>query len=668
MTEQIRLLRMWSRKDGATTTYIIEVSNGAECWAVTRRYSEFRRCHVQLLEYFRAAEIPFFPPKEPIFKKLLGNIEEHSAFLRHRECELQNYLVGLLQRPGLCRSAPVQTLLDVPLGVRQGGGSAASSGMHYAEEEQNAASFSGFRVRLTGELGGLEVVIRAGSHADASLRPTVVHLTLQELPDDDGRLGSADQRLDEILEFLDSTEVKKQFSLPPGTFWEVSAYGTTANGLVGSAVSLRVRAPGKIELSDLPASAIESFSSSDREREKVHEIINEASYTLKCIGCSKKMVWCAGHCGEGGYVGGQFVCNNGSQCKNAGGPLQEGFRWNCPSCLFDFCGACKSHQDLAKATVIDNPQSAEVITETVDVVKSLEKKEIDSVTEPVSIGDNQQESVDSGSSDAEDDFPSSRTPDQWERLPRYADADEELGGDEIQDGGIGKVSFKRNLSRLPLGPEDHRVLSARGNVAKKYLKNVEEKSLQVIEKAPFRFEAVDGEKRTVPLRFSAKSVGDIEDASQERRDAEVLDQTRRRMELSKLQKEEQNAAAWISEVTGHPDVSAAARGETTLQAAIQSGEALCDLINAIWPERIIGVLRGEVNPIRRVDNIQKFCKACREVGVEEAAIVAPLDVASGKDINVVRCLLALNAVLPHDFEGVRLADYLEQQQVLVTPR
>jgi len=314
-----------------------------------------------------------------------------------------------------------------------------------------------------------------------------------------------------------------------------------------------------------------------------------------------------------------------------------------------------AEQLASEATVTDNPQSAVEIVEPAEV-EALEREQ-SRASEQVSIGDNQQESIPSEFSETEDDR-GGIPPGEGFRRARITKVDE-----EFHEAACSKASVKRSNTRLPLGPEDHRVVSARGNVAATYLKNVEEKSLQVIEKAPYRFEAVDGEKRTVPLRFSARSVGHGEDAvaRNTRKDAEELDQTRRAKEISKLQKEEQSVAEWISEVTGHPDVLAAVRGETTLQAAIQSGEALCDIINAVWPERITGILRGEVKPIKRVDNVQKFCKACKDVGVEDYVVFAPLDLAMGaKEVNVIPCLFALNALFPRDYEGSRLTEYFEQ--------
>merc|ERR1711920_367755 len=60
---------------------------------------------------------------------------------------------------------------------------------------------------------------------------------------------------------------------------------------------------------------------------------------------------------------------------------------------------------------------------------------------------------------------------------------------------------------------------------------------------------------------------------------------------------------WIVKVTGHAATAAAAEGECSLQVALRSGEALCDLVNAVWPGRIVGILRGEVKPYLQIENV-----------------------------------------------------------------
>lgn len=56
----------------STHVYSLQFKQGTTSWVVERRYSEFLRCHVQLLEAFRRHELPRLPPKEPVLQKIFG--------------------------------------------------------------------------------------------------------------------------------------------------------------------------------------------------------------------------------------------------------------------------------------------------------------------------------------------------------------------------------------------------------------------------------------------------------------------------------------------------------------------------------------------------------------------------------------------------------------------
>merc|ERR1712187_7103 len=126
-----------------------------------------------------------------------------------------------------------------------------------------------------------------------------------------------------------------------------------------------------------------------------------------------------------------------------------------------------------------------------------------------------------------------------------------------------------------------------------------------------------------------------------------------------FREDELAAARWIVKVTGHAATAAAAEGECSLQVALRSGEALCDLVNAVWPGRIVGILRGEVKPYLQVENVTRFIKACEELGVDKYCLFAPSDVTEGKDMRkIVKCVIALSSVVPNPplYDGPRLRD------------
>merc|ERR1712157_293328 len=94
-------------------------------------------------------------------------------------------------------------------------------------------------------------------------------------------------------------------------------------------------------------------------------------------------------------------------------------------------------------------------------------------------------------------------------------------------------------------------------------------------------------------------------------------------------------------VSGDTAVEAAALGECSLQSSLASGEALCDLVNAIWPGKIVGIHRGE-KALRlppRIANISLFVKACASVGIDKSSLFLPIDLAEGKNMkSVIRCI------------------------------
>merc|ERR1711879_84404 len=125
------------------------------------------------------------------------------------------------------------------------------------------------------------------------------------------------------------------------------------------------------------------------------------------------------------------------------------------------------------------------------------------------------------------------------------------------------------------------------------------------------------------------------------RSIQVIDTSRKEQQLVRFRKDECTAAEWIHEVTGDQRTGAVCLGQCTLQEALQSGEVLCDLVNAVWPGRITGILRGNLKSYRLV-NITRFVQTCSELGVEERSVFAPPALIEGKNLkSVVRCIFAL---------------------------
>merc|ERR1712137_237689 len=142
---------------------------------------------------------------------------------------------------------------------------------------------------------------------------------------------------------------------------------------------------------------------------------------------------------------------------------------------------------------------------------------------------------------------------------------------------------------------------------------------------------------------------------------EMLDHDRQQKQFLQLQEDVHAVAQWIRQATGHPiSQTFSTTPETTpeeLQLALESGEALSDLINAIWPGRIVGILRGELNHFQRINNVDHFLQTCKVLGVEEVRLFVTSDLVEGKNFRaVILCLLALAELvpLPPHYNGPRL--------------
>eukprot|EP00928_Gymnodinium_smaydae_P086827 TRINITY_DN7124_c0_g1_i1.p1 TRINITY_DN7124_c0_g1~~TRINITY_DN7124_c0_g1_i1.p1 ORF type:complete len:249 (-),score=45.23 TRINITY_DN7124_c0_g1_i1:79-723(-) len=211
---------------------------------------------------------------------------------------------------------------------------------------------------------------------------------------------------------------------------------------------------------------------------------------------------------------------------------------------------------------------------------------------------------------------------------------------------------------------------------------VEENHKQSMERAPHRLEVAQGSVRSVPVKFSVRSgAGAPAAGAAELHGQEVLERhvivgegnttersvaaldTCREAQRRQLDKErELMVARWIHAVTGDEGAFKAAEDRLPLVEALSSGEALCDLVNAVWPGRIVGIQRSGAR--RRLANLDRFVQACGELGVEEANVPAPSDFAEGKPSRpVVRCIFALAGLVPPppDYDGPRLVAARERR-------
>lgn len=221
-------------------------------------------------------------------------------------------------------------------------------------------------------------------------------------------------------------------------------------------------------------------------------------------------------------------------------------------------------------------------------------------------------------------------------------------------------------SRLKHGEEVHQILTFQGRAAATYAKKVEESQREALERAPIRFEkAQDGSAMSVKLRLSTVGQLELEKPFETPRGTAEIDSSRHQQQQELLKRDERQVAEWIHAVTGDPEGEAAAAGTCSLQSVLRSGEVLCDLVNAIWPGKIVGIRRGETisssprSSRRRLANITHFVQACGQLGVEEANMPLPSDLAEGKSSRkAVRCLFALGALAPGppEFDGPRLSE------------
>jgi len=113
---------------------------------------------------------------------------------------------------------------------------------------------------------------------------------------------------------------------------------------------------------------------------------------------------------------------------------------------------------------------------------------------------------------------------------------------------------------------------------------------------------------------------------------------------------EQEAAQWIQDITGVQVVG-------DFADSLRTGQVLCQLLNCIIPGTI-SKINNAGTPFKERENISKFLKGCRALGVQEYALFSTDDLYDEKNLNsVVRCIHALGGALRRsvpDFQGPHL--------------
>eukprot|EP00931_Biecheleriopsis_adriatica_P057088 TRINITY_DN33855_c0_g1_i1.p1 TRINITY_DN33855_c0_g1~~TRINITY_DN33855_c0_g1_i1.p1 ORF type:complete len:593 (-),score=120.67 TRINITY_DN33855_c0_g1_i1:30-1808(-) len=537
-TIAIELQSFEMHKQGSTVIYTMQLSSGGECWMVTRRYSEFLRCHVRLLELFDREQLPYFPPKEPLLQKIFGWGDSRIDWLEERCVKLQSYVLGLLSNAGALRSEVFLDLLNSP---RKAGRTVLAGA--------DVALICGVRVRLTGEPGGVEVVVRAEAAGPCSVR-----LALRPLPKDSEDWESDQPTLDAGLlteqtweRFLEldldpskSCEVSHRFSLEAGSLWQVAAVGVGWDGTTGTPVCIQLRAPSASDVASLPITL--QGKSPDDEKGAGEQHASDTSQL----------------------------------------PLTQGY--------LPGEGCCPSE---------DRGEEAEL-----------------------------------------------------------SRGDEEIASDP-SSASASPCSRSQHKKRSLSSPA-HKVISFQGCAAVEYARRIEESQRLAAARAPHRWERSDGKNgRSVPVEmFSvAAAAGAQPERRMSQRTAQVLDNSIQAQQQQQLREDEVRTAAWLYAVTGAPAAGEASAGCSSLEAALQSGEVLCDLVNAIWPGRIVGIARGEAaqKHFRRIANITQFVQSCTSIGVDASSLFVPSDLVEGKNFrSVIRCIWALALLVPEAFEGPHL--------------
>ena len=130
----------------------------------------------------------------------------------------------------------------------------------------------------------------------------------------------------------------------------------------------------------------------------------------------------------------------------------------------------------------------------------------------------------------------------------------------------------------------------------------------------------------------------------------VMDQELQQREASKLQglgSGLEGCRAWIEAVVGEPF------SDDDFATALKDGVMICKLINKIKPKSVKKINSSKL-AFKQMENISKFTKACKELGVPAGAIFDTNDLYEGKNVSAVFGgleALGTAAQLVEGFEG-----------------
>lgn len=637
---KIVLRQFEMHKTGSITFYTLHFTQGLESWSVERRYSEFLRCHVQLLERFSRDDLPGIPPKEPVLQKIFGRGDARSEWAEERRSLLHQYLTMLLAHPGASQSEALLSFMGAP--------PARGSSAVGAAPGAGVVLISGVRVRLTGEPGGIEVVVRAEAVGVCSVRLALRRLVGER----DGELPVMPDLTDLSLEDMEvwerwlelelaesevggNSEAAHRFLLEPGSLWQVGAVGVSPDGTTGNAVCIQLRAPTEVEMAQLPrlaaalggtpeAPASEARAAMAAEGQDEDEEAEEAEDEVWAEAGAAKSVDCGDDGEDGAPSGAEVWAVTHTFSRRTSEPSGS---------------ACTSFTAIPEAA------------EGEGAGQDGEEAQSEAMTEGAGKFDDGPEAQGDSAAEAKS-MPAVKAKAKVSLSEEDADSFEAkraifLGKDGVRGG-------------LRRGPEIHKVISYKGEAAAEYARRIEEKHRVSLDKVPHRYETTrDGERRSVPGAKLTVVTKDTPPEERRRPPAELLDRGRQKQQMMRLKEEERCAAAWINAVTGDAQAQAAAQDECSLLAALESGEALCDLVNAVWPGRIVGILRGDIKPYKRIANITRFLRACSDLGIPDQNVFTPSDLQERKNLrSVVRCLFALGAIVPEspEYSGPRLEE------------
>ena len=90
---------------------------------------------------------------------------------------------------------------------------------------------------------------------------------------------------------------------------------------------------------------------------------------------------------------------------------------------------------------------------------------------------------------------------------------------------------------------------------------------------------------------------------------------------------EEEAQEWIEQIIHE-------RFPTNFADSLKDGQILCRLINCIKPNTIPRISNSNM-PFKQMENVSKFLRACRTLGVAEFNLFETVDLYEQKDLGVV---------------------------------